>query len=82
MARTAGLLDAVADRGELVREVLTAGVGRVEVRLCAAERRRVRVDLLIEQGESDAPIIIARPRRTTRSRWRRRSEVCMREMPS
>ena len=29
VARTAGLLDAVADRGELVGEVLTAGVGRV-----------------------------------------------------
>lgn len=67
-------------------EVLTAGVGRVELQRSRRTLRRERgarvgVNTCGRRRTSDS-MIRPRPRRTTRSLWRRRSEVCMRDTPS
>ena len=76
--KVAGLLHAVADRGKLVREVLAAGLGGVELRA-----RRVKCMSAHDwQKKEDSQgghksvtltsdsIVMPMPRRTTRSRWR------------
>lgn len=103
--QSAHLLDAVPDGRQLVAEMLTASLSRVET-----AKARARVSARVEHGVQAAlacslsmvmptASVQARrqrmwckprvrradallPRRTTRSRWRRRSEVCMRDTPS
>ena len=69
------LLNTVTDRLELVLEVLTASLGGIEVALCG---QRQNCQILAKEfcmGNCNAPIIMPRPRRTTRSLWRRRRLV-------
>lgn len=77
------------DGGELVRKVLTARLCRVEIALDDETEALRTTATAGERGASVKRaalrvrrVAAVRTRRTTRSRWRRFSEVCMRETPS